>query len=209
MELAQNIARSLLEIKAVTLRTDPPYTWASGIKAPIYCDNRLLMSYKEKRHMVRDGFASIIKEHGLQFDIVAGVATSGIPHAAWLADILDLPMIYARSKPKDHGKENLVEGKLEKGQKVLVIEDLISTGGSSLQAIEGIRQAGGIVDDCLAIFTYQMEKSKTAFEDANVNLYTLSNFSTLVEVATESGYIKPEEKENVLEWSKSPETWGV
>jgi len=197
-----------LEIKAVTLSTNPPYTWTSGIKSPIYCDNRLLMSYPDKRQQVKEMFLSLIKENNLEFDVIAGVATSGIPHAAWLAEELKKPMIYVRGKAKEHGKENAIEGVIEKGKKVLVIEDLISTGGSTLFVVEEIRKAGGIVEDCLAIFTYEFDKAKKAFAEAKANLHTLTNFSTLIEVATENDYLKAADKDTVLEWSKDPENWG-
>ncbi|MFH2104845.1 MAG: orotate phosphoribosyltransferase [Parcubacteria group bacterium] len=208
MENAKQIASTLLEIKAVTLSTNPPYTWTSGIKSPIYCDNRLLMSYPDKRQQVKEMFLSLIKENNLEFDVIAGVATSGIPHAAWLAEELKKPMIYVRGKAKEHGKENAIEGVIEKGKKVLVIEDLISTGGSTLFVVEEIRQAGGIVEDCLAIFTYEFDKAKKAFAEAKANLHTLTNFSTLIEVATENDYLKAADKDTVLEWSKDPENWG-
>ena len=208
MDTAKKVASALLEIKAVTLSTDPPYTWTSGIKAPIYCDNRLLMSYPEKRQLVRDIFVDLIKEKNIEFDVIAGVATSGIPHAAWIAETLDRPMIYVRGKAKGHGRENVIEGELEKGKKVLVIEDLISTGGSTLHVVEEVRKAGGVVEDCLAIFTYEFTKAKKAFSEANATLYALSNFSTLVGVAAEEKYIDPAEKDLVLEWSEDPENWG-
>ena len=208
MDNAKQVASTLLEIKAVTLSTNPPYTWTSGIKSPIYCDNRLLMSYPDKRQQVKEMFLSLIKENNLEFDVIAGVATSGIPHAAWLAEELKKPMIYVRGKAKEHGKENAIEGVIEKGKKVLVIEDLISTGGSTLFVVEEIRKAGGIVEDCLAIFTYEFDKAKKAFAEAKANLHTLTNFSTLIEVATENDYLKAADKDTVLEWSKDPENWG-
>jgi len=208
MNTQNEIATLLLKIKAVTLRTNPPYTWASGIKSPIYCDNRLIMSYPDKRQEVREAFITLIKKHNLKFDVVAGVATSGIPHAAWLAEALNKPMVYVRSKAKDHGKENLIEGKLEQGQKVLVIEDLISTGGSTLTVVNAIKEAGCIVDNCLAIFSYELAKSKQGFADNKVELLPLTNFPSLIQVATDSGYLAPEEKDKVLEWSKDPENWG-
>jgi orotate phosphoribosyltransferase len=208
MDQKEQIAKTLLEIKAVTLSVNPPYTWTSGIKAPIYCDNRLLMSYPEKRKQVRDMFLDLIKENNLEFDIIAGVATSGIPHAAWLSEALDKPMIYVRGKAKGHGKKNVIEGALEKNKKVLVVEDLISTGGSTLHVVEEIRKAGGVVNNCLAIFTYEFEKSKRAFKEADANLYTLTNFSTLVDVAINKKYLDLSNKDIVLEWNKNPEEWG-
>ncbi len=206
--MKKQVAEILLKIKAVTLNAKEPYRYVSGILSPIYCDNRLLMSYPEERTKIRDFFLELIKENNLEFDVVAGVATSGIPHAAWIADKLNKPMIYVRGKAKEHGKTNQIEGKLEKGQKVLVIEDLVSTGGSSVRAVNAVKEAGGEVVCCLAIFTYEMEKAKKQFEEANCKLLTLSNFSTLVGVASENNYITEEEKNKVIEWNKMPADWG-
>lgn len=208
METAKKVAEILLSIKAVTLSLKKPYRYASGILSPIYCDNRLLMSYPKERIQIRDFYVQTMKEHALTYDIVGGTATAGIPHAAWVADALKKPMIYVRAQPKDHGKENLVEGKLEGGQTVLVIEDLVSTGGSSVGAVKGIRDQGGIVNHCIAIFTYEMEKAKKQFADGNCTLFALSNFSTLIGVAQEMNHITPEEKRIALEWNKDPSGWG-
>lgn len=203
-----DIAKILLEIKAVALNVKTPYRYTSGILSPIYCDNRLIISYPEKRKQVIDGFVNLIKESGLEFDVVGGTATAGIPHAAWIADRLNVPMVYIRDKAKGHGKKNQIEGKLEAGQKVLVIEDLISTGGSSVRAGLATREAGGVVTDCVAIFTYQMETAKKQFEEAGINLHTLSNFAALMDVAAQEGYITEEEKGIALEWNKDPQGWG-
>lgn len=203
-----DIAKILLEIKAVALNVKTPYRYTSGILSPIYCDNRLIISYPEKRKQVIDGFVHLIKASGLQFDVVGGTATAGIPHAAWIADRLNVPMVYIRDKAKGHGKKNQIEGKLEAGQKVLVIEDLISTGGSSVRAGLATREAGGVVTDCVAIFTYQMETAKEQFEEAQINLHTLSNFAALMDVAAQEGYITEEEKGIALEWNKDPQGWG-
>lgn len=205
---AEEVAKILLKIKAVTINTEEPYRYASGILSPIYCDNRLLMSYPEMRIQIVDAFLGLIKEKELDFDIVAGTATAGIPHAAWIADRLQKPMIYIRGGSKDHGKQNKIEGKLEKGQKVLVIEDLISTGGSSVAAVEAVKEAGGEVIACAAIFTYQMQKAKDKFEAAACPLYTLSNFSTLVDVTVQTGYLTDEKATMVKEWNKAPAEWG-
>ncbi len=205
---SKEIASLLLEIQAVTLNAKEPYRYTSGILSPIYCDNRLIMSYPDKRGVIIDGFLSVIKEKELQFDIVAGTATAGIPHAAWVADKLEIPMVYVRGKAKEHGKKNQVEGKLEKGVKALVIEDLISTGGSSVGACEAVRNEGGEVTDCVAIFTYEMQAAKEKFAEVDVALHTLTNFTTLVEVASEKEYITEEEKEKVLEWNTDPSGWG-
>jgi orotate phosphoribosyltransferase len=196
VEIAKEVAKILLGIKAVTLNP------------PIYCDNRLLMSYPEKRKKIIDHFVEVIRERNLDFDVVAGIASSGIPHAAWLAERLGKPMIYIRKKTKEHGKENLIEGKLEKGQKVIIIEDLISTGGSSVNGVEAVRNQGGVVEHCLAIFTYEMEKAKKNFRNAKCELIALSNFTTLIEIASETNYINPGDKQKILEWNKDPENWG-
>ena len=200
-------AKILLKIKAVSLRTNPPYKWVSGILAPIYTDNRLLMSYPKERDFIIDSFLKIIKEKDLNPDVIVGIATSGIPWASWIADKLNLPMIYIRKKQKDYGRENLIEGKFEKGKKVIIIEDLISTGGSSINGVKVVKQAGGVILANLAIFTYELEKAKQNFEKENVELISLSNFTTLVNVAVKENYIKKDEEKNVLEWSKNPEKW--
>lgn len=200
------VAKILLKVKAITLNPNEPYRFVSGILSPIYCDNRLLMSYPKERKKIVDFFIKVIKDK--KFDIIGGIATSGICWAAWIAEKLDKPMVYIRAKTKEHGKENLVEGKLEKGQKVLVVEDLISTGGSSLRAVSAVRENGGMVEDCVAIFTYEMEKAKNGFKESKCNLFTLSDFTTLIEVATEENYIKEEDKAKVLEWNKNPQEWG-
>jgi len=207
-ETAEDVAKILLEIKAVTLSPQKPYRYASGIVSPIYCDNRLLMSYPDKRRKIIAYLAELIKERHIEFDVVAGIASSGIPHAAWLADKIGKPMIYIRKETKEHGKENLIEGKLDKGQRVLIVEDLVSTGGSSINGVEAVRSQGGIVNHCVAIFTYEMEKAKDAFRNANCELITLSNFTTLIKTAKEMEYISPEESEKVLAWNKDPQDWG-
>lgn len=206
--IEEEVARILLDVKAITLRLDPPYRWVSGILSPIYTDNRILMSYPQERKKVIDLFLKLIKEKNVKFDVVGGIESSGIPHAAWIAEKLGLPMIYIRKKTKDHGKENLIEGRLEKGKKVLVVEDLISTGGSCISGIQAVREAGGVVNHCLAIFTYGLEDSKKSFSDIGVELLTLTNFHTLVKTATEMKYIKDQEKEKILEWAKDPKSWG-
>lgn len=210
MNCAERVAEILLNIKAVKLQPSKPFKWVSGIYSPIYCDNRLLMSNVNERREVIDLMAEKVKQEvGLEnFDKIGGIATSGIPHAAWIAEKLSKPMIYVRKQKKDHGKENLIEGQLEKGEKILMIEDLISTGGSSLSGIQGVRSQGGICENCIAIFTYEMEKAKKSFEDANCKLIPLTNFSTLVKVAVEKKFIKEEEMKAALDWSKDPQGWG-
>jgi len=203
--MQKEIAKILLEIKAVKLSVNPPFTWASGIKSPIYCDNRMLMGYPEKRKIVIDAFIEKVKEYNPE--IIAGTATAGIPHAAWISEKLGLPMIYIRSKAKDHGRQNKIEGPLEKGKKVLVIEDLISTGGSSVEAAKAVQEAGCEVLGVLAIFTYQLAKSFKVFEEANIKFDTLTNFETLIEIAVEQNYLKENDKKTVLNWYKDPENW--
>jgi orotate phosphoribosyltransferase len=207
-DIAKDVANILLEIKAVTLNPEKPYKFVSVPFSPIYCDNRLLMSYPDKRKKIIDYFVKVIRERDIDFDVIAGIASSGIPHAAWLAERLGKPMIYIRKETKGHGKEKLIEGKLERDQKVVIIEDLISTGGSSVSGVGAVRDQGGVVEHCLAIFTYEMEKAKENFRNANCELIALSNLSTLIEVASERNYIKPGDKQKTLEWNKDPENWG-
>lgn len=204
--MERDIAKILLDVNAVALRPKEPFTYVSGIRSPIYCDNRLLMSYPEQREVVLKAFLEKLKDK--EFDLLAGTATAGIPWCSWIAKELNKPMIYVRDKAKEHGKGNAIEGKLEKGQRVIVVEDLISTGGSSVSVVEEIRKAGGIVNECVAIFTYELEKSASKFKEANCIVTTLTNFSTLTEVASESGYIKPDEKSLVLGWKNDPESWA-
>jgi orotate phosphoribosyltransferase len=206
--MKDEIARILLRTKAVSLRTDPPYKWVSGILAPIYTDNRVLLSYPAERKKVTRSLVAMIRKEGIKADVIAGVATSGIPWAALVADELGKPMIYVRSKSKDHGRENLMEGRLEPGQKVLVVEDLVSTGGSSISAVNAVREAGGTVDSCMAIFTYEFKKAAENFSKAGCRLITLTDFGTLIRTASRTGYLKREDVEKVLEWSEDPEGWG-
>ena len=206
--VAREIAEYLLEIKAVVLSPQQPFTWASGLKSPIYCDNRKTLSYPKVRTFIKTAFSDIISEEFKDADVIAGVATAGIPHGALVADVLNLPFVYVRDKPKGHGLENQIEGKLEKGQKVVVIEDLISTGGSSLKAVEALRAAGGEVLGLGAIFTYGFEKSVKAFEEANCKFFTLSNYESLLDKAIENDYAKSEDKAELIKWYKDPEAWG-
>lgn len=197
---ARQVARILLQIKAIQLNPDVPFIWASGIQSPIYCDNRLLLSHVSERTRVHEMMREVaIKAFG-NYHIVAGVATAGIPHAAVLAHLDAKPMIYVRSKPKDHGRRNLIEGRLEPGASVLVVEDLISTGGSSLQAVEAIRNQGASVAGVLAIFSYGFAKATQAFEEADCPLVNLTGFEALSEVAAEEGYIEKQALESLLEW---------
>lgn len=205
--IAREVAEYLLEIKAVVLNPTEPFTWASGLKSPIYCDNRKTLSYPKVRTFIKNSFADVVSEDFKSCEVIAGVATAGIPHGALVADVLNKPFIYVRDKPKGHGLTNQIEGKLSKGQKVIVIEDLISTGASSLKAVEAIREAGGEVLALGAIFTYGFEKSVKAFENANCRFFTLSDYPTLLEVALKQDYIKTAEKRTLTEWYKNPEQW--
>lgn len=207
MDTASEIARRLLQIKAIRLNPQNPFTWASGIQSPIYCDNRITLSYPEVRNFIKKSFAESSLEFGT-FDLIAGVATAGIPHGALLADALNKPFIYIRSKPKEHGRKNQIEGFLPENSSALVIEDLISTGGSSLRAVETLRELGCEVKGVLAIFTYELETARKAFESANCRLLTLSNFSTLIQEALESGHIDRDSIKVLLNWRENPHLWG-
>ena len=207
MNVEQSIAKELLEIEAVFLNPSDPFTWASGIKSPIYCDNRITMSYPKVRKEIAKGLASKIKEAFPEVQVIAGTATAGIPHAAWVAEILDLPMVYIRSKAKDHGKGNQIEGRIVEGQKMVVIEDLISTGGSVLEAAEAAKREGADILGVAAIFTYELPKGKANFEKAEIPLMTLTNYSVLIEAALEDRYIDEQELTLLKEWKKDPENW--
>ncbi|AJE53274.1 MULTISPECIES: orotate phosphoribosyltransferase [Paenibacillus] len=206
--IPEQIASHLLRIQAVALRPQQPFTWTSGIKSPIYCDNRLTMSYPEVRELIADSFAALIREQYPETEVIAGTATAGIPHAAWVAQKLNLPMAYVRDKAKGHGKENQIEGRISAGQKVMVIEDLISTGGSSIKAAQAVEQAGAQPLAVLAIFSYQLDKATQAFEEAGVKLQTLSNYTALMEVALREGTIQEEEMELLRSWRQDPASFG-
>ncbi len=206
---AELIAEALLRIEAVVLRPDEPFTWTSGIKAPIYCDNRLTISYPEIRELIADSFVQLIQQLYPDTEVIAGAATGGIPHAAWVAQKLNLPMIYVRDKAKGHGKENLIEGKLNPGQKTVVIEDLFSTGGSSIKVAQAVKDAGGITLGVAAIFTYQLDKAVQGFTDAGFPYYALSNYETLLQVAVRKGVIQEQQLQLLQSWRLSPETYGV
>ncbi|WP_422123578.1 orotate phosphoribosyltransferase [Planococcus sp. X10-3] len=193
-------AKHLLDIGAVELRPQDPFTWASGVKSPIYCDNRLTMSYPKVRKEIAKGLAEKIKEFYPQCEVVAGTATAGIPHAAWVSDLLELPMVYVRSKAKEHGQGNMVEGKVEPGKKVVVVEDLISKGGSVIQAAQGLEQAGFEVLGIVAIFTYDLPQSVEAIEDAGFTFHTLTDFPALVEEAVSTGAIEQGDLPMLEEW---------
>lgn len=203
------IAKDLLKIQAVFLRPDEPFTWASGIKSPIYCDNRLTLSDHQVRLDVETGLAALIKEHYPQAEVLMGTSTAGIAHAAITAHLLELPMGYVRSGAKDHGRKNQIEGKLLPGQKVVVVEDLISTGGSVLEVVDVLRQAGADVLGIVSIFTYGMQKSVDRLAAANVKNVSLTDLDTVAQVAADEGYIQPGDKERLLAFRANPsdESW--
>ena len=207
--LEKQIAKDLLSIEAIFLKPDDPFTWASGIKSPIYCDNRLTLTAPEVRTRVENGLAEVIKENYPDVEVLMGTSTAGIAHAAITADILNLPMGYVRGSSKDHGRKNQIEGKLIPGQKVVVIEDLISTGGSVIDIVNVLREAGAEVLGIASIFTYNMTKSVENLANANVKNISLSNFDVMVEVAAEEGYIKEDDKERLIAFRNNPsdESW--
>lgn len=202
------IAEALLKIEAVKLSPQKPFTWASGWLSPIYCDNRYTLSFPLVRTLIKNELVALIKAKFPQCEAIAGVASAGVPQAAMIADAMDLPMIYVRPKPKDHGMQNLIEGKITPNQKTVVIEDLISTGGSSLKAVEALSNAGIEVLGMVSIFTYGFDIARKNFEDANVTLYSLSNYESLIQVGLESGYIKDEQVDSLKKWRTNPSTWG-
>ncbi|MGN0627032.1 MAG: orotate phosphoribosyltransferase [Oscillospiraceae bacterium] len=203
------IAKDLLSIKAVFFRPEEPFTWASGIKSPIYCDNRLTLTAPEVRNDVENGLAKLIKENYPEAEVLMGTSTAGIAHAAITAHILGMPMGYVRSGAKDHGRQNQIEGRLEKGQKVVVVEDLISTGGSVLEVVNVLREAGAEVLGIVSIFTYGMKKGLERLANANVKNISLTNFDVIAEVAAEEGYIKPEDVQRLIKFRNNPsdESW--
>ena len=203
------IAKDLLKIKAVFLSPDKPFTWASGIKSPIYCDNRLTLTAPEVRNDVEKSLAEVVKTHYPEAEVLMGTSTAGIAHAAITAHLLDLPMGYVRSGAKDHGRQNQIEGKLEKGDKVVVIEDLISTGGSVIEVVEALREAGAEVLGVASIFTYGMKKGLERLQAADVKNISLTDFDTIVEVAANENYIKAEDKERLIKFRNNPsdESW--
>jgi len=204
------VAAKLMEIKAVKLQPSNPFTWASGWHSPIYCDNRKTLAYPEVRTIIKTGLVSAIQRiyAGQKIDAIAGVATGAIAQGALVADALGVPFLYVRSAPKDHGMGNLIEGKVEEGWNVVVVEDLISTGMSSLKAVAALRDAKVNVLGMVAIFTYQFPQAQQAFEEAQVELHTLSNYTELVAEAAELNYIKPEEIEVLKQWRANPSEWG-
>lgn len=208
-ETERKIAKDLLKIKAVFFRPNEPFTWASGIKSPVYCDNRLTLTDVEVRGDVEQGLAQIIKENYPDAEVLMGTSTAGIAHAAITGHIMGLPMGYVRSGAKDHGRQNRIEGRLEKGQKVVVVEDLISTGGSVLEVVDALREAGAEVLGIASIFTYGMKKGLERLADADVKNVSLTDFDAIAEVAAEDGYIKPDDVARLIAFRNNPsdESW--
>ncbi len=209
MDLNTKIAKDLLKIKAVFFRPEEPFTWASGIKSPVYCDNRLTLSDPEVRTDVESGLAELIKENYPDAEVLMGTSTAGIAHAAITAHLMGLPMGYVRSGHKDHGRQNQIEGRLERGQKVVVVEDLISTGGSVLEVVDVLREAGAEVLGIVSIFTYGMQKGLDRLSAAEVKNISLTNFDVIAQVAAEDGYIRPEDVERLIRFRNNPsdESW--
>ena len=205
--IATEFAARLLEVKAVKVQPDEPFTWASGWKSPFYCDNRKTLSYPKLRTFVKDNLAKLVKDNFSEADAVAGVATGAIAQGALVADMLGLPFCYVRSKAKDHGMGNLIEGTLPQGSKVVVVEDLISTGGSSLKAVEALRAAGFEVVGMVAAYTYGFPIAEQAFQNAGVKLLTLTNYEAVVSAAIKSGYITASQQPTLNEWRKDPANW--
>ncbi len=205
---AGTVASILLEIGAIKLNYQKPFTWSSGWKSPVYCDNRISLSYPKIREMIKSFLADAVRENFKGTECIAGVATAGIAQGALVAEELNLPFIYVRPKPKDHGMENLIEGKIVQGQRVVLVEDLISTGGSSLKAAETLKSAGFIVDGMVAIFTYGFDVAVKNFEAASVPLICLSDFEHLLPEALKMNYIKAEDLEHVKKWRSNPSQWG-
>ncbi|MEA2106120.1 MAG: orotate phosphoribosyltransferase [Bacteroidota bacterium] len=206
--LEQKVAQSLLQIKAIKLQPANSFTWASGWKSPIYCDNRKTLSYPEIRNLLKENFAQVVTEKFDKPDFIAGVATGAIAIGALVADALNLPFVYVRPKPKEHGLGNQIEGEIPEGKKVVVIEDLISTGKSSLKAVEALRNQNIKVIGMVAIFTYGFKIAEDNFKKANISLKTLSNYNQLLQFALQTGYIKESDLETLNQWRENPEVWG-
>lgn len=207
-DMAQQMAYFLLQVKAVKLNNDNPFTWASGRKSPIYCDNRVTLSYPEIRTFIRQRFVEVINEHFGDCDVVAGVATGGIAQGALVAQELGKPFVYVRSESKSHGLTNQIEGEIHEGQSVVVIEDLVSTGKSSLVAVKALREKGCRVKGMAAIFTYGLQVAADNFKEADVELHTLTNYDTLIEVAANEEYIREEQLQSLADWRINPEKWS-
>lgn len=206
--VALDTAEFLLQIKAIKIDNQNPFTWSSGIKSPIYCDNRKILSYPKVRTFIRQEFAKLISEEFGSIDLIAGVATGAIAHGVLVAQELGLPFVYVRASAKDHGLSNQIEGVVESGQSVVVIEDLVSTGQSSLAAVTALRDAGCNVKGMVAIFTYGLESAKVNFKNENCTLRTLTDYNHLITHALEKNYIKESDKQSLVKWRENPETWG-
>lgn len=198
--IEKQVAQILLDVGAVELNPNEPFTWASGIESPIYCDNRLTMADPSGRKVIAKGIADLIRTHYPEATVIAGTATAGIPHAAWIADELQLPMVYIRSKPKGHGQGRQIEGKMKEGDRAIIVEDLISTGGSSLNAAEAVQREGYQVDGVVSIFTYGLNKADELFKQADLSYHSLTNFDALVEVAEANGTIQPSDIHSLMNW---------
>ncbi|MEZ5072076.1 MAG: orotate phosphoribosyltransferase [Bacteroidales bacterium] len=204
----EQVAAYLLQSKAVILQPDAPFTWASGWNSPIYCDNRVTLSYPHIRSYIKEAFVQTIREHFPETGVIAGVATGAIAQGALVAEAMELPFVYVRASAKEHGRKNLVEGRLEPGKPVLVIEDLVSTGGSSLKAVEALRSAGARVLGMVAIFSYGFPQSEEHFREAGIALHTLSDYSHLIQKARESGYVSPSHLDILEDWRENPSAWN-
>lgn len=207
MDKSITLAEKLLQIKALQINIEKPYTWASGWNSPIYCDNRKILSYPFVRDYVKSELANMILEEFEDAEVIAGVATAGIPHGVLVADLIKLPFVYVRDKAKGHGLGNQIEGVIKEGQKVVVIEDLVSTGKSSLKAVDALKEAGAEVIGMCSLFTYEFPQSREALEKANVNLKSISHYSALLEVALKQGIIKENQVEELHKWKENPENW--
>lgn len=206
--VARQLADDLLVIGAVGFRPDAPFVWASGLRSPVYCDNRLTISYPEVRNRICDGFIEAMEKAGIDADLIVGTATAGIPHAAWLADALDLPMAYVRSRPKKHGKASQIEGRIAPGARAIVIEDLVSTGRSSGITVEALRQDGVSIEAVLAIFSYELDEAAEAFRQLEIPLITLTNFDELFAAARERGTLSDAKIRSIEEWRRDPVGWS-
>ena len=207
-ETSMALASFLLQIKAIKLNPANPFTWASGLKSPIYCDNRVTLSYPQVRTFIREGFVKMCLDKFGKPDVIAGVATGGIPQGALVAQELGLPFVYVRSEKKSHGMNNQVEGIINSGQSVVIIEDLVSTGKSSLNAVEALREKGAVIKGMLAIFTYGMDVATENFKNNKCELFTLTNYNTLVQKAAEESYIRGDDLASLMEWKKDPQAWS-
>lgn len=208
LSLARQVCSDLLDVGAVAFASDEPFLWASGLRAPVYCDNRLVISYPDVRRRIRDGFSDVIERERLAADAIVGTATAGIPHAAWLADVLDLPMAYVRSKPKEHGRRSQVEGRIPPDGRVVVVEDLVSTGGSSARVVDALRDEGVQVMAVLAIFSYEFPAADRLFDERRIRLFTLTGFEKLLDVASSRRLLSESDRRSIMEWRRDPDSWS-